>query len=416
MRSERLRIGIVGCGRILPAHLHAYKALIDAGVGDFEISALCARKLEDVERFLVPGGPPPRPPLTDNPGDPLNAPHIYLSDLFPDTHVQSWTDSEAMIEEADLDVIDVTASVAVHHPAAVQAAAKGRHVMVQKPIAGNVREAAEMVAAAERAGIALGVMENVRYEPSVLMERWLVEKGHLGTIQMVAAAYLGTHQWSPDRVVADTPWRHRVAEAGGGISVDLGVHFFQRLRYVCGPIARVYGSVRIFEPVRYKRNAAGELVEQVEVDADDTMFCQVEFDGGGVAHLSASWAGHGPPTQFPGGMVIYGSRGALQGNQLHLDGQPPTTLEEFFEEHATEAEREAMFPLGIRSSFAQAYLDFFKAIREGRAPTYDGREGLLDLALCAAVVESSRSHRPFSAEEVLSELGEVAASQTIQRS
>lgn len=407
MQSKPLRIGIVGCGRILPAHLQAYKALLDAGIEDFQITALCARKMEDVERFLAPGGPPPRPPLTDNANDPLNAPHIYLSELFPGARVQAWTDYEAMIEEGDLDVIDITASVAVHYPATVQAAAKGAHVMVQKPIAGNLREAAEMVASAERAGVALGVMENVRYEPSVLMERWLVEKGYLGTIQMVTAAYLGTHQWSPDRVVADTPWRHLVADAGGGISVDLGVHFFQRLRYVCGPIARVYGSVRTFEPIRYKRDATGEVVEKVEVDVDDTMFCQVEFADGGVAHLSASWAGHGPPTQLPGGMVIYGSRGMLQGDRLHLDGQDPIGVRDFFEAHATDADREALFPHGIRNSFAQMYLDFFKAIREGRQPIYDGREGLMDLALCAAVVESSRSHRPYSGEEVIFQADEV---------
>lgn len=398
MAERPLRIGIVGAGRILPAHLRGYKALLDRGLGGFEIAALCARKDEDVRRFLAPGGPPPRPPLTDNASDPLNAPHIYLSELFPDTEVQGWTDSDAMIAEADLDIVDITATVGAHHPAALRAAERGMHIMVQKPIAGTVREAREMVDAADRAAVALGVMENVRFEPSVLMERWLVANGHIGDVQMVLAAYVGTHQWSPDRVVADTPWRHRAAEAGGGISVDLGVHFFQRLRYVCGPIARVSGSVRTFEPVRYLGGAGGE---RVEADVDDTMFCQVEFESGAVGQLSASWAGHGPPTQFPGGTVIYGSRGCLQGDKLFLDGREPTTLGEFFEENATDAQREALFPQGIRDSFALVYRDFLGAIRENRKPVYDGREGLTDLALSVAVIESSRQHRPLTAEDVM---------------
>lgn len=405
MDRKRLRIGIVGCGRILPAHLHGYKALLDRGFDGFEITALCARKQEDVRRFIAPGGPPPRPPLNDNSSDPLNAPHMYLSELFPNTTVQAWTDSSAMIERGGLDVIDITATVAAHYPVGTQAIAKGMHVMVQKPIAGSVGEAAQMIAAADSAGTALGVMENVYYEPSALLERWLLEKDYLGEVQMVMAAYVGTHQWSPDRVVADTPWRHRRVEAGGGISVDLGVHFFQRLRRVCGPIGRVYGSVRTFEPVRYRRDPTGAVLEEVQADVDDTMFCQVELAGGGIGQLSASWAGHGPPTQLSGGMVIYGSKGCLQGGQVYRDGQQPVALSELFEQHATAAERETLFPLGIRNSFARIYLDFLGAIREGRKPSYDGVEGLTDLALSVAVAESSRQHRPLTAEEVIDRVG-----------
>ena len=406
MRNGRLRIGIVGAGRILPAHLHGYKALLDRGLADFEIVALCARKQEDVDRFLSPGGPPPRPPLNDNASDPLNAPHLYLSELFPETEVQGWTDSEAMIREADLDVVDITATVSAHHPAAMQAFARGMYVMVQKPIAGSVREAREMVAAAKEAGVALGVMENVRFEPTVLMERWVVEHGHLGTIQMALGTYLGTHQWSPDKIVAETPWRHRRDEAGGGISIDLGVHFFQHLRYVCGPIANVYGNVRTFEPIRYTRDASGNAVDQVQADVDDAMFCTFELADGGLGQLSASWAGHGPPTLLPGGLVIYGSKGCLKEGILHLDGQAPIGLSDFFEQNATDAEREALFPHGMRDSFGLVYLDFLTAIRDGRQPTYDGHEGLIDLALSEAIAESSRQRRPLSAEEVIALAGE----------
>ena len=405
MSTGRLRIGIVGTGRILPAHLHGYKALLDRGLGHFEIVALCARKQEDVDRFLTPGGPPPRPPLNDNSNDPLNAPHLYLSDLFPDTEVQGWTDSEAMIREADLNVVDITASVAAHHPAAMQAFERGMHVMVQKPIAGAVREAREMVEAAKTAGVALGVMENVRFESSVLMERWVVQHGHLGAIQMALGTYLGTHQWSPDKIVAETPWRHRQNEAGGGISVDLGVHFFQHLRSVCGPISNVYGGVRTFEPVRHTRDDSGNVIDEVRADVDDAMFCTFEFAAGGLGQLSASWAGHGPPTLLPGGLVIYGSKGCLKEGILHLDGQVPVALSAFFEEHATDAERDALFPHGIRDSFGQVYLDFLTAIRQGRQPMYDGQEGLIDLALCEAVAESSRQRRPLSAEEVIDDAG-----------
>lgn len=398
--SRQLRIGIVGCGRILKAHLNAYKALLDHGIGDFTITDLCSLYPEDVHRFVAPGGPAPHPPVSTDERDPLNAPHVYLSSLFPDQQVGVWTTAERMIDEAHIDVVDVTASVMAHHPVTVYAASHAKHVMVQKPMATSVAAARDMVAAAASAGTALAVMEDNRYQPHTLMARWLVKKGHLGKIQMVAATYLGTW-WSPDAIVAGTAWRHRQPEAGAGISFDLGVHFFQQLRQICGPIARIYGTVRTFEPVRYRRGEDGSVLERVDADVDDTMFCQVELENGGVAHLSASWAGHGVATELPGGLVIYGSKGCLRGDELYLDGQSATTLAAFFAEHASEREKAALFPLGLTNPFAQAYLDFFRSIRDGSAPSYDGTEGLTDLAWSAAVLASSSERAPVTATQIL---------------
>ena len=84
--ASKVRIGIIGCARILNAHLRGYKLLRENGFGDlFELVALCARKEEDAHRFRRRGqGPGPRPAPVDAPGDPLNAPHAYLSDLHPE--------------------------------------------------------------------------------------------------------------------------------------------------------------------------------------------------------------------------------------------------------------------------------------------------------------------------------------------
>ena len=81
-----IRIGIVGAGRILNAHLQGYLKLRRAGVDNFRIVALCARKHEDALMFHKRGyGPTPRPPVLDSStGDPLAAPHTYISDINDD--------------------------------------------------------------------------------------------------------------------------------------------------------------------------------------------------------------------------------------------------------------------------------------------------------------------------------------------
>ncbi|MDE2992991.1 MAG: hypothetical protein OXU67_03825, partial [Chloroflexota bacterium] len=77
--TSPLRLGIVGCGRILPAHLHGLKALAESGAAHIVVTALSARRREDAEMFRQRGeGPPPRPPVTDMAGDPLAAPHLYV--------------------------------------------------------------------------------------------------------------------------------------------------------------------------------------------------------------------------------------------------------------------------------------------------------------------------------------------------
>jgi hypothetical protein len=73
-----LKVGLIGCGHIMPAHLHWYKTLEENGV-DIRIQALCARKIGDAKRFRSPGeGVPPIKPVGPS-GNPMNKPTIYVS-------------------------------------------------------------------------------------------------------------------------------------------------------------------------------------------------------------------------------------------------------------------------------------------------------------------------------------------------
>jgi 1,5-anhydro-D-fructose reductase (1,5-anhydro-D-mannitol-forming) len=396
-----LRIGLVGAGRILPAHLRGYQLLRQAGVDSFRITALTSRNPADAESFPMRGhGPPPRPPVSSDPNDPLAVPHLYVSDFQDDVDARVYDSLDAMLQDDVVDALDISASLPVHHSAALAGIRRGKHCLVQKPFAITVAAGRAMVEAARQHGVSLGVAENLRYAPASRIARWLIDAGLLGEVQMCARWGIGTREWSPDRIVAQTPWRHRKLEAGAGAALDIGVHLMHQLRYLGGEIESVSGSTRIFEPVRYTR-ADGTVVDRVECTVDDAFFATVRFRSGGLGQLAFSWAGHGPPTAPPEGLVVYGARGCLKGDQVYLDEGGRHSAEELFRARAEPATVDRFFPLGLRDTFALGALDFLDAIAAHRDPEASGVEGLHDLAAAFAICESSELGHAVPLDAVL---------------
>ena len=130
-----IRIGIVGCGRILNAHLQGYLRLRELGVDDFRITALCARNPNDALMFRKRGeGPTPRPPVVDPAsGDALAAPHTYVSDIHAGD-VAVFTDYNEMINSGMVDAINDFTTLAVHHDVARAALQAGKHLLAQNPL------------------------------------------------------------------------------------------------------------------------------------------------------------------------------------------------------------------------------------------------------------------------------------------
>lgn len=405
-----IRVGIVGCGRILNAHLQGYAKLRAAGVDTFRITALVARRSEDAEMFRQRGqGPAPRlPVLPPESGDPLAAPHTYVSDFQDDVEVQVFTDYREMIAADVTDAVNDFTTLALHHQVAEAALQAGKHLLTQKPLAISVKAAQRMVETAHSRGLTLGTFENVRQGRFTRAAGWAVRRGEIGAPQMAIAGSLGG-LWSPDRVVADTPWRHRKLEGGGGGSIDIGVHQFHLLRYVFGEVDWVSATARTFEPLRLRRDETGQVIERVAAEVDDTYLAMVGFENDAIGQLLWSWAGRGNPLEIPHTPAFYGSKGAIVGGMLTDERGRATRLLDYFEANLSQAERERFFPMGLTDAYAIQQLDWLRAIETGRDPETSGVEGLHDLACAYAMLESSLARRQVRLAEVLD--GRIAAYQ-----
>lgn len=395
-----IRIGIVGCGRILAAHLRGYRLLRAAGVDCFRITALCARRTEDALMYLRRGRIPQRPAVSHIAGDPLAVGDEYLADFQPETEVQVYTDYRRMMAEAPIDAVNDFTSHALHHQVAAVALGQHKHLLTQKPLAITVAAGRQMCEMAERRRLVLGVFECFRQTPSTRHLHWAFHGGPAGRLQAVWIGYFGSW-WAPDRIVADTPWRHQRIE-GGGISLDLGVHFFHQVRHLAGEITEVSAQTAVLEPRRQTCHATGRVRAAIDCDADDTCFAHFRTTTGVLGQLTASWAGHGLQTEVGAGSVFYGTAGRASGDQLDLDRAPGQSLSARYVTEVPQSERALAFPLGLTDSFALNQLDWLQAIEGQRTPETNGREGLCDLAAAYALLESSLARRSVNVADVLS--------------
>ncbi len=403
-----IRIGIVGCGRILAAHLRGYRLLRAAGIDDFQVTALAARRAEDAQSFLRRGaGPPQRAAVSQLPGDPLAVCDEYLSDFQPDVPVTCHTDYARLVADPEVDAVHDCTTHALHHLVGSLALRADKHLLTQKPLAVTVRAARQMCALAEERGRVFGVFENFRFTPATRWLRWALDPRRLGPLQLALFGYVGLW-WAPDRIVAGTPWRHR-RDQGGGISLDLGVHFFDQLRHVAGEIESVEAQCSVIEPHRYTHDATGSVLAEIECDADDTCLAQFTLASGAQGVLVASWAGQGGASLFGSGSVFHARGGRIEDGDVRLASGEARGLQAWFQDQADPAEQAALFPRGLCDSFALAQADWLEAIRRQRPPETDGRQGLRDLAAAMAILESAQAGRRIMVDDVLA--GRVEAFQ-----
>lgn len=406
---EPVRIGIVGCGNIVKAHLHAFKTLRDKGFDSFRVTALCDSRIEYAQMFRKRGeGPQQRPPL----GLPWDESPIYASDLQDDVLPEVHADWRHVAEASDVDAVLILAPIFLHHQIAMACLRAGKHVLSEKPLAITIRAAGQMIDEARTAGLTLGVAENLRYMEPFRVKRFALDTGRIGALQMWFSVSMSPEDpWTgaTDAVRDGTPWRHRRLDAGGGYTLDGGVHRFHQIRYLCGEIEEVSAMTYQKGPRRYLRGGAGQVLQTVESDVDDAFFAHLKFANGAVGSVADGLAARGAAVVLEGGAAIYGTDGCLKGDTIFLDDGSSITAREVYDDEAPGELNDRWFPRGITDAYALEQLDFLRSIQNGTPMETDAEEGLRDLACCFALLESAHANEPVKVADVLS--GKVDAYQ-----
>jgi predicted dehydrogenase len=114
----------------------------------------------------------------------------------------------------------------LHRPVAEEALAHGKHVFVEKPIATSLEDADALIRAAHKHDRILMVGDSMQWRPSVLAAKACIERGDIGNPLYFAVNSCGIRNVSG--------WRARKDQMGGGITIDVGVHYIRSLRLIMG--------------------------------------------------------------------------------------------------------------------------------------------------------------------------------------
>jgi predicted dehydrogenase len=225
-------------------------------------------------------------------------------------------DWQALVKSPEIGLVDVVTPNYMHAPVAKAAIAAGKHVSCEKPIAGTLADAREMVEAAKKANVKTFVWFNYRRCPAVALAHQLVKAGKIGPIRHVRASYL--QDWAPESV--PLLWRFDKKLAGSGAHGDLNAHIIDMTRFVTGEeITEVVGAIaetfvkkrKIPAGVSSGAIVSGGATEQWgDVTVDDAVLFLARFSGGAVASYEAARQATG--NQNRNQFEINGAKGSLK--------------------------------------------------------------------------------------------------------
>jgi predicted dehydrogenase len=288
----------------------------------------------------------------------------------PETH----SSRDSLLERSDIDAVLIMSDTAGHREDLLSAAKHKKHVLLDKPIALNVKEATEMVQFADEAGIVFQMAYLIRYLPSYKKARQLIRDGVIGrplTMKIGIRCPLHFIRDNPD--ATEPGWYTDPKRGGAGGFMDHGIHYSDALRFLLNSEAvEVFGKI-------------AKLTEH-PIEVDDYGVCIVTTDRNEIVTIESTW--HAPawyaPLTSQEECLIVGTDG-----EIHIHYQKTPQLEV---SGKTGTGREYYDWLGeerYEVCYRDALLDFAETIRSGNSPSVSGNDGKIALEIIEAAYRSS---------------------------
>ena len=335
-KPARLRVAVIGLGMASTPHARSLADLNDR----VEVAAVFSPSLQRREAFAAKWGFPVRDSM------------------------------EAILSDSSISAVLLLTPPNTHLELVQQAAAAGKHILLEKPLDISFARSEQLVKTAEDAGVKLAVVLQNRFRPTCERLSALIAEGRLGTIVSASAR---TNNWRPQSYY-DQPGRGTRARDGGGVLLTQAIHTLDLLVAFAGL------------PTEVKAYCTTSPVHRMETE--DLAMAAIRFADGAIGNITATTCAY---PGFPDAIDIIGTKGMarLEGGQLEArfhDG-PDVSLNDGTAGNGTGAD-----PMAFSHEHHRALLaDSLEAIAKSRAPRVSGREALKVHALIAMILRSSQT-------------------------
>ncbi len=344
MAKGKLRAGVIGVG-MGRGHIKGYKSHPDV-----EVAAICDLDAERLARV----------------GDEFSIASRYAS-------------AREMLARENLDIVSVATPNKFHMPLTIDALKAGCHVLCEKPMAMNAREARRMIDAAKKAKKHLMINFSYRFTEQSQALKKQVESGVLGDV------YFGRTVWHRRRGMPGFGgWFGDKALAGGGPLIDLGVHRLDLALWLMGYPKPVWVMGSAYDHIATVCAAR----ECKKFDVEDLAVGLIKFANGATLEIEASWAANIAERELMETRLLGTQGGLVQRNR--------NETYEFEAEIYVERDG-ALYDMKLHPPLpfcASPYYYFAETVLGRAKPTATGEEGLIVMELLDAIYKSAETGKP----------------------
>jgi len=285
---------------------------------------------------------------------------------------------EALLEDERVEAILCTTPNTEHANTITQAAAAGKHVWTEKPIAHKLADAKRIAEAVRKAGVTLAVGHSARLLGASRKMKELIDAGELGSVSLIEA------NWSNERALELTPdmWRFYSDSTPGGPLIQLLVHHFDTAQYLLGPISEV---------MAYKCSC------HAGAEVDDVAALVAQFENSALSYFGSSWVSPGIYW-----INIYGTKSNLY-HELDFNFWTDPEVDKYttLYQHVHGSSERTPVEIPETDMFPDELNEFAEAVRSGRKPEVGLDEAMQALAVVEAAIRSAEEHRPVTIAEIL---------------
>jgi UDP-N-acetyl-2-amino-2-deoxyglucuronate dehydrogenase len=340
IRDRRIRIAMIGCGRIASNHF----AAIERHAADLELAAVC----DTDPAILAKLRATPGVPAYDSLADALKA------------------------ERPDL--VALCTPSGLHSEQTIVAAQHGVHVMTEKPMATRWKDGVAMVKACDAAGVRLFVVKQNRQNATLQLLKRAIGERRFGRIHMV---HLNVFWSRPQSYYDQAKWRG-TWEFDGGAFMNQASHYVDLLDWLIGPIEKVHAMMSTTR----------------DIEVEDTGVLSVRWRNGALGSMSVTMLAY--PQNYEGSITILGEKGTVRVGGVAVNEIQTWQFAESrdYDRNIREASYQTTSVYGFGHPLY--YKNVIDALRGDAEPETDGREGLRSLEVLSAAYLSARDGKTIA--------------------